>query len=258
MVSRATATLPPEIITIGDFPSSISIWVYAASGVGKTQFAGTAPNRLFIAPVREGGIEAALATAGPDAKVWPVREWSDVERAKEWLNKHPDVFEWVIVDSLTHLQDVAMRSWLKIVTKDNKKRDPHIPAIQDYLKVQELLKELVTDLNEEQMFHKLYTAGVQRADVLNPEADEWQNLLLPHVDSRDAKLAMRLCGQMMVIAYYYDHPPSRSRRMLFQPHGHIYAKDRYAALGVFKQDPQVPQLQSLIEKEIARKREAAA
>lgn len=257
MVSRATATLPPDIITLGDFPSSISIWAYGASGVGKTQFCGTAPNVLFIAPVREGGMEAALATAGPNAKGWPVRDWSDIEKAKDWLNKHPDVFEWVVVDSLTHLQDVAMRSWIKLVLKDNKKRDPHIPAIQDYLKVQEQLKELVTELNEEP-FHKLYTAGVQRADVLNPEADEWQNLLLPHVDSRDAKLAMRLCGQMMVIAYYYDHPPSKSRRMLFQPHGHIYAKDRYGALGIYKSNPDVPTLQSLIEAEIARKREAAA
>ena len=253
----STATLPPEIITLGDFPSSISIWVYAASGLGKTRFAGTAPNSLFISAVREGGIEAALATAGPGGKVWPVREWSDVEKAKEWLAKHPDVFEWVIPDSLTHLQDVSMRSWLKIVTKDNRKRDPDIPAIQDYLKVQEQLKALVTDLNE-LPFHKLYTAGVQRADVMNTESNEWENIILPHVDSRDAKLAMRICGQMMVVAYYYHHIKTNQRRMLFQPYGHIYAKDRYGALGIYKSNPTVPELQSLIEKEIARKREEAA
>lgn len=261
-MAASRATLPPEIINLADFPTTISILAYADSGTGKTRFAGTAENALFLAPVKEGGVEAALATAGPKGKVWPIWHWSDLRKAYMWLKSNPEVFRWVIIDSLTHLQDVAMADVLAAAHKANPKRDPDIPAQPDYLKVQRQLIKMTVALNE-LSFHKLYTAGTMREDV--PTVDGGiETLVLPMIESREAKLSMRICGQMMVVAHYTvketgeGEKRQENRWLLTRKSGSFFAKDRYDCLGQWTKDPTVPEIEQKIVKKIAEMREEAA
>jgi hypothetical protein len=260
-LAASRATLPPEIINLADFPTTISVLAYADSGTGKTRFAGTAENALFLAPVKEGGVEAALATAGPRGKVWPIWHWSDLRKAYIWLKANPTAFNWVIIDSLTHLQDVAMADVLVAAHKANPKRDPDIPAQPDYLKVQKQLVKMTVALNE-LPFHKLYTAGTMREDVPTVDGDI-ETLVLPMIESREAKLSMRICGQMMVVAYYTvkevgEKERRRERWLLTQKTGNFFAKDRYDALGTWMKEPDVPTIERKIKDKIAQMREEAA
>ena len=62
------------------------------SGCGRSESAhapaGTAPNLLFLAPVRREGLRRFRRRPGRTGRFRPVREWSDVEKAKEWLSKN--------------------------------------------------------------------------------------------------------------------------------------------------------------------------
>jgi hypothetical protein len=122
---------------------------------------------------------------------------------------------------------------------------------------------MVVALNELPV-HKLYTAATQRVEVPAVESGELEQLVLPLVESVDAKLAKRLCGQMMVVAYYYvktieeEGKRRRERRLLCQKDGAFFAKDRYSALGNWMREPDVPDIERRILSKINRMRREAA
>jgi phage nucleotide-binding protein len=234
-----------DIIDMDDYDESINMLVYGDSGIGKTVLAGTAPKALFIAI--ESGVIAAKRQ-GSKAKVWPVKTWEDVQRAYIWLRDNPNHgFEWVVIDSLTDMQEKALRWILDRAKADNSNRDEDIPAIQDHQKWQNMFKRFVDQFNDLPV-NVLYTAL-----EMKKEDEEANDVVLPLILGKDYGISQAICGKMHVVGRMSKKVLGKGderktvRRILFEALPPYFAKDRYDCLGRFFPNPTVPKIQAAIE-----------
>lgn len=187
----AAPKLPPEIEELDDLKESMNFLVYGDSGVGKTVFGAKLPNLLIIRA--EDGLISAKR-AGAKAKVWPIREWNDMLKVYEYLSYGEHPFEWVMIDSLTNLQQRCIRGILKNELGKNPTRDPHLPQLQDYFKWQQMVKEMITDLNE------LPVNVLWTAQAMVRENHEGEDMILPLIEGKDYQISAWACAQMDLVA----------------------------------------------------------
>lgn len=217
----------PPIISLEEYTESINMCIYGDSGIGKTVFAGTAPNALFLA-IERGTVSAARQ--GSKADLWQINHWNDLETALDWLQDNPNAYEWVIIDSTTEMQKLCMRGILDNAVEENNKRDRDIPALQDWQKYYNLFDRFVAAFNSLPV-NILYTALTIRVD--NEDSEE---LVLPDIQGRGYHNAQTFCASMDVVAYYRKTMDGKGedaeskRSMLFESSPPYFAKDRY---GVF-------------------------
>ena len=242
MVTR----LPPEIQDLEDFTESKNILVYGGPGSGKTRMGGQLPNCLLIAG--ENGAIAAKR-GGSKAKIWKMHHWNDILKAFDWIQKHPDVFEWVLFDSLTNVQNRCIRAIMENVVAHNKTRDPHIPAQGDHFKWQLVMKEMVTDWCELPV-NVFWTA--QEMVRENPEGED---IILPLIEGKDYQIAAWVCAQMHLVANLQVRkvkaPSGKGvqimRRLLVNESPPYYAKDRYDVLGRYIDNPDINEIIKTID-----------
>lgn len=217
----------PPIIKLEDFTESINMCVYGDSGIGKTVFAGTAPNALFLA-IERGTISASRQ--GSKADLWPIDGWDDLQEAYDWLSDNPDAYDWVIIDSATEMQSICMRHILDQAVAENPKRDPDIPALQDWQKYYNMFERMVAAFNALPI-NMLYTALTLRSD-----SEEGEDIVLPAIQGKGYLKAQLFAASMDITAYYQKVMTGKSeeaeskRRMLFESSAPYFGKDRY---GVF-------------------------
>lgn len=252
----ATIDLPDAIIDLSEYDESVNFLLYADSGVGKTVFAGGAG---LILGVETGTVSAKRM--GSKAKLWPIKTWPDLQRAYAWIRKNPDAFSWVALDSVTAMQQLALK-W--ILEKEFKasggaegSRDIDIPQIQDHQKWQNMFKRFIKG------FCDLPVNVLFTALPLHVEDEEGMALVLPDLQGKGYQIAQWVCAQMSVVGYMKlirkktgaeddkGEPITREvRRVYFQrtaaPH---FAKDRYTVLGKFWDDPTLPEIDARIKGE---------
>lgn len=249
------AKLPTAIVDLEDFNESINMIIYGDSGVGKTVLAGSAPNALIIST--EHGTTSAKRF-GSTAKVWPVKDWSDMEAAVAWLEDNPDVFDWVVVDSLTEMQGKSLRGILTKAVADNPSRDPDVPAIQDYQKWQNQVKNTITYLTEAPV-NVIWLAGAMRK-----EDQEGDDIVLPLLLGKNYEIAAWACMQMDVVAYLgtkrvkdKDKEERVVRRLVASNVPPYFAKDRFNCLGRWVDDTTMPEIIQLIEESVVQDKDSA-
>lgn len=254
--------LHKAIIELDDFTESINMLVYGDSGVGKTVFAGTAP-RALILRAEDGAISAKRF--GSKAKVWPIKTWEDFETAYTWLEDNPKEFEWVVIDSITKLQELCIRGILNKAVADNPRRDPDIPALQDHYKWQLLMKRYVV------MFNDLPINVLWTALAMHKEDPEGEDLVLPLITGKGYDISAAICAEMGVVAFMdvADVKVKRTsgtvesvrrRRLLVQSTPPYFAKDRYTVLGDDKgymMDPTMPKVIAAIGQPVTATKTAA-
>ena len=81
----------------------LKVFIYGASGVGKTTFGTTAPQPLYISA--EAGL-LSVAEHAPD--YIEVKSMAELNAAYEFLSNEKHDYETVIIDSLTEIQNVVM------------------------------------------------------------------------------------------------------------------------------------------------------
>ena len=229
--------------------------IIAESGWGKTVLAGTAdrrkdggPKALFIA-TETGTISASRH--GSTADVWPIAKWTDLVAAFAYLAQGGgcNEYQWVLLDSITEMQKLSMDDALRRAVEQNRARDPDVPAIQDYQKVQQQTLNFLRRFNELPI-NCLYTALPLRL-----EDEDGKPYFLPALDGKQGGVAQQAMGYMHVVG----HGVRRSikdandktvlvRRIFFQTSGPYRAKDRYGVLGRWLDNTTVPQMESLINK----------
>jgi hypothetical protein len=180
---------PSEIIDLQDEDEYHNILIYADSGVGKTVFAGSDDDVLFIAPEDNGTISAKRF--GSTAKKWKINGWSDIQGAYDWLyQQDPIPFNWVVLDSLTEMQQMCMRQILDEGIRVNPGRDPDVPQLQDWIPYFEKFKRLVKSFNALPV-NVLYTALQQ-----DEENDEGDKVVLPMLQGKGTQYA-KMCASWM-------------------------------------------------------------
>lgn len=241
---RAIAEVPVE-----DFNESLNILIHATPGIGKTRFGATAPNSTFLAS--EPGVISAKRGAPKDGiqGVVKVRKWQDamdfLVAAEAGDFAHRD---WLVVDTLSTLQEKDLKGVLDKAVADNPNRDPDIPAIQDYMKMQNSFMrwfERMIDLPQNVLF---------LCHTMIVDDKEGAALYLPAIQGgadKGYKVANYCMGLVNVVGFM-DRRTNKTgeqvRRILWQPYYdeerevRYTAKDHFDCLGFASDNDTMPDL----------------
>ena len=185
----ARIELPSNIISLQEEDETFNLLIYADSGVGKTVFAGSDEDVLFIAPEDNGTLSAKRM--GSSAQKWKVTSWNDISDAYKWLSSLEEIpFNWVVLDSLTEMQDMCMRQILNEGMEMNPGRDPDVPQLQDWQPYFERFKRMVKSFNDLPV-NMLYTALQQ--DEENEDGDK---VVLPMLQGKGTQYAKKVSSWM--------------------------------------------------------------
>lgn len=93
----------------------INIFLYGASGVGKTTMVKTAPNPIIVSA--ESGL---LSVQDTNIPVLEISEWEDFLEALNWLNANQNIFDTIFIDSITEIAEIYLKK-LQQEEKDGRK-----------------------------------------------------------------------------------------------------------------------------------------
>ena len=182
-------TMPDNIIGIQDEDEFVNLLIYADSGVGKTVFAGSDDDVLFIAPEDNGTLSAKRF--GSTAKKWKINSWNDIVEAYNWLADLDTIpFNWVVLDSLTEMQDMCMRAILDEAVEMNPGRDPDVPQLQDWQPYFERFKRLV------KAFNSLHVNVIYTALQQDEENEDGEKVVLPMLQGKGTQYAKKVSSWM--------------------------------------------------------------
>jgi len=185
----ADIDLPSNIISLQDEDEYHNLLIYADSGVGKTVFAGSDDDVLFIAPEDNGTVSAKRF--GSTAQKWKIHGWNDIQDAYKWLASLEVIpFNWVVLDSLTEMQDMCMRQILNEAVEINPGRDPDVPQLQDWQPYFERFKRMVKLFNDLPV-NVLYTALQQ-----DEENEDGEKVVLPMLQGKGTQYAKKVASWM--------------------------------------------------------------
>lgn len=232
--------LPGNVVDMETEDESINVLVFGESGAGKTPFAGSASNGLMIAT--EKGVISAQRR-GSKMKLWKANTWSEVLKAKQWLE---DVYEeegeipfdWVSVDSGTMMQTLNLRGILKEeFDKTPSKRDLDIPQIQDHQKWQNEFKRTMQEFVDLPV-NLCVTALPLHIETENDEgeSEEW---ILPQFLGGKGAIAWAIVGmfgaggRVQLKKVKKDDKVRTFQRIYWSKNGNHWGRDRYDALGSY-------------------------
>lgn len=247
--------LPDEIVDMNDLDETQNVLVYGPPGVGKTVFGGGAD--LIIAT--EKGVVSARRQ-GSTAKIWPAKTWQDVRKAYLWVEEKCEeglltTEHWVTLDSGTVMQEHALADILETAVANNEERDPDIPAIQDHQKWQNMFKRFI------RLFNDLPVNVLYIATEMDGENEEGETIKVPSFQGKGVGISSWVCAQMSAVGYMKiakvrdkeaeddDAAPvyKQVRRILWQPTGKVFAKDRSDMCGKFTTDKNLRQVEKLMK-----------
>jgi hypothetical protein len=244
MPSRPRITVVVE--NLQDFNESVNWCIYGDSGVGKTVFASFAPRAYFLST--EKGVVSAKRV-GSKAKVIRAPDWEHVEAGIEWADAHLGSQDWMIVDSVSKMQELLIRWWLRVQNEESGgSRDLDIPQLQDHQKWQRMFLRFINHLVDAE-YNVIFIAT-----SMHKEDAEGESLVLPNIVGKDYTIANNFCADMDIVSCLRV----RKRQNLDDPRESIllndtfppyFAKDRYNVLDRWEpiDDEQYDAIASMIE-----------
>ena len=242
--------LPDEIVDLEEIAPHPNILVFAVSGTGKSVFAGTDDDILFLNCEAEGTLSTRRFSAGNNRKEWKIKCWNDFEKALEWLKDSLDEcvrtgekfpFKWVVVDTITTLQNrVLMRHLMDQAVSKNSNRDPNVPDKPEYLKSQLMIQRAVKELND------LPVCILYLAHVMQKEDSEGDTFMFPAIQGKGYEVAQAVLAMMTSFGYMFSQvrkrdgktvvdtktkKPVRDRIIQWESYGEKLGKDRTGVLG---------------------------
>lgn len=223
--------------------------IYAESGKGKTVLAGTAPRGLFLT-TEAAGTESAKAF-GSDADEWVCDDWETLQEAFRYLKGGGTAdYDWVILDSLSEMQELCWKDQLEEAKRQNSSRSVFQAAIQDYAIVDNKIKRLVDEFNRLPV-NCLYTAQVLNLGMEDEDGDEY-TLRLPLVGraKNGAPLSNLICGKVTVVGLLHvrQEDGEEQRRLITSAGQTWIAKDRHDTFGRYIDDPNIAEMAEAVDK----------
>jgi hypothetical protein len=235
-------------VDLSEFQETMNLMVHAWPGQGKTVWATGAPN-CVLASAEPGAVSAKLFGRKGVGLV-RIREWQDAVNLRREIEagnfEHRD---WMVIDTISSLQVKNQNSVLDKAVAENSKRDPDIPAIQDYQKQQNSLKrwvEFMVDapINTIWLAHTLriedQDGGAMFIPTILGGADKGYPIANYVMGLMNAVGYMEMRGKTVEVEGKKKH--TMVRRILWQPYHdedkdvRYVAKDHFGALGRFTDD----------------------
>lgn len=139
--------------------------MYGRSKQGKTTFACTAPNVLVLDP--ESGTREGVAAVD----VYPIKNWKDCDEALRYLRTEAHGYEWIVVDGLTRINQMALRHVMRMGEEADLSRIPGMVQLKDYGRAGELMKGMLLSFHTLRGVGIVYTAQ-DRMEAPNPGDDD--------------------------------------------------------------------------------------
>lgn len=253
MAAPKRATLEMDI---EDFQESQNWMIHATPGQGKTIWATGAEN--FSLWTAEPGALSAK-NYGRRGGLVRIQNWADAANCRTaLLGGEFDHRKWIIIDTISSVQQKNQNSVLEAAVAQNPKQDPDIPAIQHYLKQQNSLKRWVEQIVDYPGVNKIWLAHTLRIE----DQDGGVQMMPTVLGGADKgyPIANYVMGLMNTVGYMEmrskkgpDGKSSMVRRILWQPYENpetgvrYLAKDHFGALGRFTDNLDFPGHLALVE-----------
>ena len=234
-----------KITGLDEFTESTNCLVYADPGAGKTVLGGTS-NGLIIA-LEPGTISAKRH--GSKAKLAQIDNWPDFIDIMRQLRNGSLRPPWVVIDTLTRLQELCLLGILSERTgKVAEKMPDEVPAMQDYMVWQSRFKATVNALND------IKSNTLYLCHTMNDEDDDGNRVVLPMLTGKNGTpdpttMSRWVCATVHMYGYLAVKATedSEQRRLICRRFGPYFGKDRYGVIpprGLI--DPTIPKIDALI------------
>lgn len=151
--------------TIKRFPKFL---IYARNKKGKTTFGISAGVDKTLVLDPEHGTDEMRSK---DPNVWHIERWEDLDDAYNFLRYEKHDYQWVVVDGLTKLSNMALKYVMKLQEEKSLDRIPGMVQQRDYGKSGELMKDLLTRFHNMPM-GVVFTAQERMETAWDSEEDE--------------------------------------------------------------------------------------
>lgn len=207
----------------GDFNlNQVKFLVYGESGAGKTMFASTWPNCVFL------DIDKGMASITRQVHRINVDSWEDIQKAYQFLKSGDHAFTTVVVDSLNELQYLAMRTIVNKYPNIRRAYD-NLPSQSDYGKMLDDYEKMVRHIKGLSM-NVIYICNVSAQEF---ETDTVQPQLVGKSSARNLSRMVDVIGHLYKTEGGDD---AKTRVMVFDAVNYV-TKDRSGVLPQTMQDP---------------------
>lgn len=156
------------------------VLIYSRNKKGKTTFAlsGGVDNTIILDPEK-----GTSPMKSKDPYVWPIEKWEDLQDAYGALRtgelspktlgqgESDEPFEYVAVDGLTKMNNMALRYIMKVAEERDLDRRPGMVDRRDYNKSGELMKDMLNNFHSLKM-GVIYTAQERMMIADSGDSDE--------------------------------------------------------------------------------------
>lgn len=158
----------------------LRVALYGRSGSGKTTLACTFPKTLLL-DIKDEGTDSV--TDVPGLKAFAIETWDDLEQAYWFLAEADHDFESVAIDTVTQMQDLAVRE----VVSQNKKNEKEAGnwgtlSKREWGEVSTMLKTWVTNFRNLPM--NVVFIAQERVFNVDEESDTVDGAIMPEVGPR--------------------------------------------------------------------------
>jgi len=230
-----------EITALDDFTESINFLVYSDPGAGKTVLGGTT-NGLIIA-LEPGTISAKRM--GSTAQTIRCKDYpefaevlNDLRRGKVVNPATGERYEWVVIDTLTELQQMMAQNIMRDAHKVSAKRSATVLDMLGHQEWQSLFKRVVHALND------LPENVLFLCHAMRDEDEDGEPMILPDIAGKNGTqdsttMSRWVCGTMHAYGYLKVKrgDDGEYRRLIMQRSGAYFGKDRYGVLAPWVDNP---------------------
>lgn len=237
-----------EVKSPEDSVSYLNILLYGDPGSGKTWLAGTADDSPNTAPVLLLDVEGGTTTLRhkPGIDVMQIRSMRQIEQAHAAVSKNPGHYKTVIIDSITELQKLDMRTlMLEQVEKRPDSTDVYVPSQREWGKSGERVRMIIRGFRD-------LDCNVIVTALVAEKIDEKTNItyMFP---SLPGKLRGEIPGFFDIVGLLTANDERVgdetviTRKCQFAKTTRVIAKDRTNALPQVMESPTIPEMWRLIE-----------
>jgi hypothetical protein len=170
-----------ETYPVADTPDYRSTVIYGRSNTGKTTLASTWPKPMLFLDIRDRGTDSISDVEG--ISVFKVESVEDFKKAYWYLKKHPKKYKTVVVDTVSQLQQVAIKERANKSGKNAAKAGEWgTMTKQDWAAVSSLMKEWLVNYRDLQDLG-INVVFIAQDRVFNTEDEEDTegNMIAPEV-----------------------------------------------------------------------------
>lgn len=227
-----------RIKSVDEANKYVKILVYGKNKKGKTRFAASAPNCLII-DIDEEGTRSA---AGTGTDVLEVERFDDVGHIFWWLKAGNHEYDAVAIDTITALQNAALRKVLGEAEDRDPTRESATPDRRIWGRANQLVKGLLLDFRGLPM-HVIFLAQEREVkDDDDEEASTFHTVDLPAGSRATALGCVGIIGRIYLREYKAKGMKKAEweARMLVGPHEDYDSGNRIEGLPNIVRQPTMP------------------